>query len=480
VASFLAVLGIAGVAVSAPRVLAAVPLDQMFRDRSVMEQLGPFGYHAYDAWNYGRVTWFKPSTTADEFEEIASWFAGRASLRSGPSSPLFAKARGKSIIVIQVESLQDFVVDYRVGDQEVMPHLRRWAKDGVRFANVADQTNEGRTSDAEFVSMTSLLPLDHGAVAFRYPVNHYVGLPHVLAEHGYTTLSAVAFEAGFWNRRVLHPRYGFQQSLFEPDFDLTEQIGWGLNDRDFLRQMVPRIERLRRPFLAWLITLSLHHPFDGFPDRHKVLKLGALEGTSFGNYLHTMRFFDEALDDFQAALARDGLLDEVVIMLFGDHDAGFAHDPALARTIGLAPPTEAGWTLADRVPVFLRAPAVFEGHVDPTHTLPVPMGQSDLAPTLLALVGIDPALLPYVGRNVLGQADDPPIVRPYGDWIDKSHLFLNRNVPLCYEIDSMRAVNGHACDRTNTVASVARKTSHVVIVGDLQERLRERLGQIGR
>ena len=193
-----------------------------------------------------------------------------------------------------------------------MPHLRRWTADSLRFTNVTDQTSEGRTSDAEFTTMTSLLPLDHGAVAFRYPGNHYTALPRVLAEHGYTTLSAVPFEAGFWNRRVMHPAYGFQSSLFEPDFQMTEQIGWGLNDRDFLQQMVPRLERLPRPFGAWLITLSLHHPFDGFPDRHKVLKLGALEGTSFGNYLHTMHFFDQALEDFKAALARDGLLDDSV------------------------------------------------------------------------------------------------------------------------------------------------------------------------
>ena len=67
----------------------------------------------------------------------------------------------------------------------------------------------------------------------------------------------------------MHPSYGFQQSLFEPDFQMTEQIGWGLNDRDFLQQMVPRLEQLQRPFAAWLITLSLHHPFEDFPPRTK-------------------------------------------------------------------------------------------------------------------------------------------------------------------------------------------------------------------
>ena len=87
--------------------------------------------------------------------------------------------------------------------------------------------------------------------------------------------------------------------------------------------MVPRLEQLPRPFAAWLITLSLHHPFDDFPGRHKVLSLGALEGTPFGNYLHTMRFFDTALEEFRASLARAGLLDDTMLVVFGDHDAGF-------------------------------------------------------------------------------------------------------------------------------------------------------------
>ena len=235
-----------------------------------------------------------------------------------------------------------------------MPHLRRWTGDSLRFTNVTDQTSEGRTSDAEFTTLTSLLPLDHGAVAFRFPGNHYAALPRVLTEHGYATLSAVAFEPGFWNRQVMHPAYGFQRSLFEPDFQMTEQIGWGLNDHDFLQQMVPRLEQQPRPFAAWLITLSLHHPFESFPDAHKVLKLGALEGTSFGNYLHTMRFFDQALEDFRTALARDGLLDSSVLVVFGDHDAGFARDASLARTIGIGT-DGAAWTLNDRIPLFIRA-----------------------------------------------------------------------------------------------------------------------------
>src|SRR5262245_60540129 len=168
--------------------------------------------------------------------------------------------------------------------------------------------------------------------------------------------------------------------------------------------MVPRLEQLRRPFVAWLITLSLHHPFEDFPDRHKVLKLGSLERTGFGNYLHTMHFFDEALEAFRAALARDGLLDDAVIVVFGDHDAGFQRGTE----------DEPTWVMNDRIPLFVRVPKAgdaLRGVRD------LSAGQTDFAPTLLALAGIDPAPLPFMGRNLLGAPDNPPIVRPFGDWI---------------------------------------------------------------
>ena len=271
----------------------------------------------------------------------------------------------------------------------------------------------------------------------------------------------------------MHPAYGFQESLFEPDFRMTEQIGWGLNDRDFLQQMVPRLEKLRRPFAAWLITLSLHHPFESFPAAHKTLKLGALEGTSFGNYLHTMRFFDQALEEFRAALARDGLLDQSLVVVFGDHDAGFSRDAALARTMGLGREDEA-WMLNDRVPLVIRAGGVDATAVGLAGTRTIAAGQTDFAPTLLSLLGIDAAPLPYIGRNLLGAPGDTPVVRPYGDWLDAHHLFLVRaGRPECYDVAGRAAVPVDRCSAADTAARRTRDISRLVVIDDLQERLKQ-------
>jgi phosphoglycerol transferase MdoB-like AlkP superfamily enzyme len=478
-AAVLLIVAAVGLLLSAPHVLAATPLDQMFRNRAVAEQLGPFGYHAYDAWTYARARWFKAHASPQEIDDAVAWFASRAPLRSGKYPP-FNAAPGANLIVVQVESLQDFVVDLTVDGQEIMPHLRRWTDDSLRFTNVTDQTNEGRTSDAEFTTMTSLLPLDHGAVAFRYPANHYIALPRVLREHGYATLSAVAFEPGFWNREVTHPQYGFERTLFEPDFTMTEQIGWGLNDRDFLQQMVPHLEQLKPPFLAWMITLSLHHPFEDFPAAHKTLKLGRLEGTSFGNYLHTMHFFDEALEAFKASLRRDGLLDRSALVVFGDHDAGFTRTPELAAAMRVGS-TDAAWMLNDRIPWFVRLPpSTLACDVCWPRGLRIssPAGQTDFAPTLLGLLGIDASPLPYAGRNLLGAPDDPPIVRPYGDWLDSHHLFFNRGSErVCYDLERRSEVDALACASSGQDAEARRAhdTSRLVVSEDLQTTIAERL-----
>jgi arylsulfatase A-like enzyme len=149
------------------------------------------------------------------------------------------------------------------------------------------------------------------------------------------------------------------------------------------------------------------------------LKLGPWEGTVFGNYLHGIHFFDEAFGDLEATLKKQGLLDRTVIVIYGDHDAGLPSDPRFSRLVGL-PDRSPGLSPADGVPLFIHVPGVaaLQGERK------LAAGLTDVAPTVLALVGIDPAGLPYVGRNLLGRPGDDPIVRPYGSWVDDRHFFV--------------------------------------------------------
>lgn len=442
-------------------------LDQVFTNTAVVQRLGPFGYHVQDTWSYLRSSWLRPPLSATERDEVRDWFARREPLRAG-AGPFFGIARQRNLLVIQVESLQGFIVGLRINGQEVTPNLNRWWTEGLAFSAVTDQTSEGRTSDAELTALASLLPLEHGAAAFRYPGNHFVSLPQVLGAHGYTTLSAVPFAGSFWNRRAVYPAYGFSRSLFDDAFAPGEVIGWGLNDRDFLLQMVPKLARLPRPFLAWLVTLSLHHPFASFPDGHKVMNVGEWTNKPFGNYLHTMRFFDTALGELRNALAREGLADDTVIVIFGDHDAGFAWESPIARTVGF-PASVIDWNLADRVPWLVLVP----GANAPRRELTMRAGQIDMAPTLLALMGIDPAPLPFMGRNLLGKPAIDTRVRPHGSWVNDRLLFdaeakLERR---CYDVATRNSLPVEHCEQGAMEGAQAREISRRVLAYDLQATL---------
>jgi phosphoglycerol transferase MdoB-like AlkP superfamily enzyme len=220
-----------------------------------------------------------------------------------------------------------------------------------------------------------------------------------------------------------------------------------------------------------MITLSLHYPFAEFPDRHKVLDVKPFDKTGFGNYLHGMHYFDQALGEFVDALAQHGLLERSVVIVTGDHSAGFRWQPEIAHAMGFANDI-AHWTDAERVPLVIRVPGVAP------QVIARPVGQLDFAPTVLGLLGIDASQLPYVGRNELGSPGDEPIIRRKGSWEDGDHLFLLRgpsNGSHCYERKTLQDVALSECEDDAPAAIRKALTQRRMQELDMQQRLHARM-----
>lgn len=466
-----AMMGVMVLSVSGWRTVAAVRagpaiITQRFSNLALVAHTGPLAFHAVDGWLLLRRSAARELAPEHTVQEVQAWFDERRPMRAGPG-PRFGVAAGKNLVVIQVESLQAPMVDLRIGGRDVMPNLRRLQAASWSFSQVFDQTDEGRTSDAEWLGLTSTLPEPQGAAAFVDASNQVVGLPAVLVARGYQTLSAVAFAPSFWNRRVMYPQLGFATSLFDADFSPGEKIGWGLNDRDFLMQMVPRLAAAAEPFAAWLVTLSLHYPFESFPDHAKRLDVQPWRDTAFGNYLHGLHFLDQALGEFLAALERDGLLERTVVVVTGDHSAGFQWSAELAHALGFGNDL-AHWTLAERVPLVILVPGGRPERFD------LPAGQIDLAPSLLGVLGVDAASLPYAGRNLFGNPGHEPVVRRDGSWIDADLLFLAKGKTTgthCFDRATLGDLPLAACAPGSALAARQVEMSRRVREFDLQKRL---------
>ena len=439
-----------------------------------VERYGLYGFQLRDLSAQLRKRLAKLPLGDQEFAEIVLWFEERAPQRAG-RGPWYGVAEGKNLLILQVESMQQFVLGLQIADQEVTPILNRWRSSALAFNFVRDQTSKGRSSDADYVNFASILPVAD-SVGYEYPANQHVTLAHALRERSYRTVSAIPFTPTFWNRQVTHPAYGFEVSLFKEDFEVRreDRIGWGLNDLEFLRQMHPRIEAWPRPFCGWLSTLSLHYPYSEFPDEPKVLELGVWEGTSLGNYLHGMNFFDRAFGELMAALESTGLLEETVVALWGDHDSALAQRHEFADVLEVID-AGPGRFLMDLVPLLIWVPGVDapRGEVDRI------AGHTDIAPTLLALLGVDPAGYAFAGRNLLGEPGSSPMVHPKGSWVDERWVYLNEGEGLgggtCWNRRTLQEVDVAACEAGNRQSVRQLEISRKVLLYDLQRRITDRL-----
>lgn len=301
-------------------VVAAGIADARFSNIWVTDHLGIINYHIFDIYKYINNMLLKEEVSPEKINELQKWYdAQNKEIREGEH---FEKAKGQNLILIQAESLQSFVVDLSIDGQEITPNLNRLKKESVYYPNFFDQTDQGRTSDGEFTTLVSMHPSRFsGSIYFNFSDNTFDGLPSILSEHGYSTMSAHGYDGNFWNRSFMHRNLGFEQSMFVKDLKPGEHLGWGLSDIDFFDQMGDTLPNLKQPFFSFLISLSNHHPYE-LPQEHRELQLGDLEGSLIGNYLHSVYYFDKALGAFIDDLKEKGLYDSSLLAIYGDHDAG--------------------------------------------------------------------------------------------------------------------------------------------------------------
>lgn len=235
----------------------------------------------------------------------------------------FGAARDKNLLFIQLESTQSFVVGLSINDQEITPNLNKLINESFYFPYFYSQVGQGNTSDAEFVTNTSIYPLELGLISTTFLGVEYPSLPRLLRDNDYKTITFHPNRITFFRRDNLYPALGFNK-YFDNTFYLDEDpVGpWGSSDEVLFRKAIPILKEYKannQKFYASLITLSCHHPYI-IPEAKRHLKLPSeLQNTFIGNYLTAVHYQDFALGLFIRELKSAGLWDESMIVIFGDH-----------------------------------------------------------------------------------------------------------------------------------------------------------------
>ncbi|WP_025640563.1 LTA synthase family protein [Schnuerera ultunensis] len=235
--------------------------------------------------------------------------------------------KGKNLIVIQVESLQNFVINHYYEGQEVTPNLNGLIKEqgSLYFNNYYQLIGRGNTSDAEFVTHNSLYPSMEEPTYTQYVDNTFYGLPWILRDQGYTAWALHGYEKEFWNRDKAYVNQGFQRFISQDDYELVETIGFGITDGEFFKQSMDYLKELDsiddNPFYAFMITLTSHNPFK-MPEKYEYLDIKKEhKDTLLGNYLQSVQYLDKVLGEFIEELKKEGLYEESLLVIYGDHFA---------------------------------------------------------------------------------------------------------------------------------------------------------------
>lgn len=350
-----------------------------YNSNYVINNLGLLYFHYYDIKNY--VTdnlLIDKSLTASDRERISAFFDGRR--RTAGVLKYTGAAEGRNLIVIQMESIQQFIISKKLNGREITPNMNKFINDSAYFDNFFYQTGGGNTSDAEFLANTSLYPLKDGSVYFRFPGNTYEALPKLLKAKGYETYALHANNPNFWNRADMYKALGFDHFINSSDFAMDEEKGWGLSDESFLRQSLDKLDT-SVPFYAFMITLTSHHPYNYFDD-YKDIDVGQYEGTLIGNYVKAAHYVDACIGRFLDDLKRRGLYDNSVIIMYGDHNAIPKDQADMLKCVMPFDYNNFNWTNIQKTACFIRFPGMDNKGVQKTIC-----GEIDILPTVANLMG---------------------------------------------------------------------------------------------
>ena len=319
--------------------------------------------------------------TKADIEDLKS----RASLKEGNLTGI---GKGKNLIVLQVEAFQNFAVGLTYDGQEITPNINKLIEDksSIYYNNYHQMIGRGNTSDAEFVSQNSLYPSMEEPTYTQYVNNTYYGLPWLLRDNGYNAWVFHGYKADYWNREEAYVNQGFQRFISEKDFDFDDIIGFGLKDEDFFDQSIHYLKELDKkdenPFYAFMITLSSHTPFL-MPEEYQTLKIREEhKDTMLGNYLQAIHYTDKEIGRFIESLKKEGLYDDTVIAIYGDHFAVLSTDeneqPIMSDLLG----ERYDFDSMMNIPLIIHVPG------EDIHEINTTLGsQLDFYPTIANIMG---------------------------------------------------------------------------------------------
>lgn len=349
-----------------------------------------YGYHIYDIQNAINIKASTAYKTKEQMEEAYQTLKQQYDSKYYQiPDDLEGVLVGKNIIVLQLESVQEFVLHQEINGEEITPNLNRFLEDNVEFSNMFMQSYS-TTADSEHSTITSLYPMENGMAFSKYYTNQYDDLFKMFHENGYYTSYMHGNYPYFWNRGNVYGRMEVDELDLKEQFEnLSENINGDLSDELLYRQAVQKLKTQEQPFISYIVSASSHTPYilEGLQDRSKVtIDVGEYKDTYFGNYLEAVNYADYAFGVFLEELKKEDLYDDTAILVFGDHNGLSMYQEEMMDFLKQKNPNLDDIDLKlnyIRVACGFKIPGIEKQKIEKT------VSKLDIKPTLTYLAGIE-------------------------------------------------------------------------------------------
>lgn len=336
---------------------------------------------------------------------------------------------GKNVIVIMVESGNDILLN-----EEYYPNIARLTKNGYTFINNYSPRNVCSTGNNEMSAMISLYSINNNCTANVYQDNTYFeSIFNLFKDANYNTNSFHDHYDEYYARDIIHKNMGSDAYYNAVDLDLDFKYSYGswASDEELMENYLEylRDSDLSKPFMSFITTVTSHQPYNGsgygkayfdlFPEEYP---------DELKYYMSKLKVVDNAIGILLERLDSLNILDDTVIVLFGDHYP-YAIEP---DTLNLELDYDA--TLdsnADQVPLI-----IYNSELEEKEFLQY-TSYINLTPTLANLFNLKFDSRLYMGLDALSREYDSLVIFPDGSWKNANAYYNASTSKISYYTKNM-------------------------------------------
>lgn len=408
-------------------------LTRTFDRNYIIKYLGLNFYTAYDAYQTVQNNQMKAEAEESDIVQVMDFVNKH---HAEPNPEMFGAAEGRNVFYIELESIQQFLIDYHLEDEdgaehEVMPFLNSLYHDEAThsFENFFHQTGQGKTSDAEMLVENSLYGLPQGGAFTQLGSdNTFHSMSKILKNaQGYTSAVFHGNVGSFWNRTNTYKSMGIDYFFDSEYYDMSEgrAMEYGLKDKLFYQESAQYLEQLPQPFYAKFMPVTHHFPY---PLDEENVDFPAANTTddTINNFFVTAHYTDQALEEFFTYLKKSGLYESSIFVMYGDHyGISNMRNPALAPLLDKEPETWGDYenTMMQRVPLIVHMPGATDGQTHDTFG-----GQVDVMPTVLHLLGIETDNFILMGSDLFSEGHVESVALRNGNVVTPTYTILGSSV----------------------------------------------------